>query len=272
MLRLALIAIACAVLQSPANAQPLLPTGFQDQPVVGGFNYPVGLAALPDGRVFVIEQFSANVRLIVNDALSSTDPVCVVDQVNASGGEQGLLGIAVDPGWPGRPYLYVHCDASVPGNTIRLSRYTVTGDLSFTGSGALSVDPASRRDLITDLPDTAPNHNGGTLRFGIDGRLYDSMGEDAQSCLAQDDSTLHGVILRLDVSRLPATPGGPPAIDIITPPDNAQVGSSNLRRRLIDVWGLRNPFRFQIDPLDGSRFIGDVGESAYEEVDRAASG
>ena len=198
--------------------------------------------------------------------------MCVIDQVNSSGGEQGLLGIAVDPGWPARPYIYVHCDATVPANRIRISRYTVTGDLSFTGTGALSIDIASRRDLITDLPDSAPNHNGGTLRFGTDGRLYDSMGEDAQSCLAQDDSTLHGVILRLDVSRLPLTPGGPPTLDIITPPDNAQIGASNPRRRLIDAWGLRNPFRFQIDPLDGSRFIGDVGESSYEEVDRLASG
>jgi glucose/arabinose dehydrogenase len=267
-----LAAVALVALAAPAGAQVVLPTGFEDQAVVGGLDFPVGMGPLPDGRVFVIEQFSARIRLIVNGALSSTDPVCVVDQVNTAGGEQGLLGIVVDPGWPARPYVYVHCDATVPGSTIRISRYTVAGDLAFAGSGALSIDPASRRDLINDLPDSAPNHNGGTLRFGLDGRLYDSMGEDAQSCLAQDDSTLHGVILRLDVSRLPSTPGGPPGLDIITPPDNPQVGSSNLRRRLIDDWGLRNPFRFQIDPLDGARFIGDVGESSYEEVDRAATG
>jgi glucose/arabinose dehydrogenase len=249
-----------------ASAQTLLPTGFSDQPVVAGLDFPVGMARLPDGRVFVIEQLSAKVRLIVNGALSTADPVCTIDQV-VTGGEQGLLGIAVDPGWPGRPYVYVHCDASVPGHTIRISRYTVTGDLSFTGNGALAIDVASRRDLITDLPDAASNHNGGTLRFGLDGRLYDSVGEDAQACLAQDDTTCHGVILRLDVSRLPSTPGGPPTLDVITPGDNPQIGASNLKRRLIEAWGLRNPFRFQIDPATGARFIGDVGQSAFEEID-----
>ena len=254
-----------------AHAQALLPTGFVDQPVVPGLDFPVGMARLPDSRVFVIEQLSAKVRLIVNGALSSTDPVCTIDQVVA-GGEQGLLGIAVDPGWPGRPYIYVHCDASVPGRTIRISRYTATGDLSFTGNGALAIDVASRRDLLNDLPDAASNHNGGTLRFGFDGRLYDSMGEDAQACLAQDDSTCHGVLLRLDVSRVPPTPGGPPALDVITPSDNPQVGASNLKRRLIEAWGLRNPFRFQIDPSTGARFIGDVGQSAFEEIDIDAGG
>lgn len=270
---LALWACVTAALSSaPARAQGTLPTGFADTLVAGGFNYPVGLAPLPDGRVFVIEQVSAAIRLIVNGAISTTDPVCTVDEVNSAGGEQGLLGIAVDPGWPARPYVYVHCDATVPGSNIRISRYAATGDLAFSGSGALSIDPASRRDLINDLPDFAPNHNGGTLRFGIDGRLYDSMGEDAQGCMAQDDSTLHGVILRLDVSRVPLTPGDPPALNIITPPDNAQIGASNPMRRLIDAWGLRNPFRFSIDPLDGARMIGDVGESSYEEIDRAAVG
>ena len=266
------VLLAALLPASRAEAQGTLPTDFADTLVVGGFSFPVGFAPLPDGRVFVIEQFSAKIRLIVNGSISGTDPVCVVDQVKTTGGEQGLLGIAVDPGWPTRPYVYIHCDASVPGNTIRISRYTVSGDVMFAGAGGLTIDPASRRDLINDLPDAALNHNGGTLRFGIDGRLYDSMGEDAQSCLAQDDSTGHGVILRLDVSRVPLTPGGPPGLDVITPPDNAQIGSSNLRRRLIDVWGLRNPFRFQIDPSDGARMIGDVGESAYEEVDRAATG
>jgi glucose/arabinose dehydrogenase len=267
MRRLVLIApLAATLMASAAWAQTLLPTGFSDQAVVSGLDFPVGMTRLPDGRVFVIEQLSARVRLIVNGALASIDPVCTIDQV-VTGGEQGLLGIAVDPGWPSRPYVYTHCDASVPGATIRISRYTVTGDLSFTGNGALSIDVASRRDLIADLPDAASNHNGGTLRFGLDGRLYDSVGEDAQACLAQDDSTCHGVILRLDVSRLPLTPGGPPALDVITPSDNPQIGASNLKRRLIEAWGLRNPFRFQIDPTSGARFIGDVGQSAFEEID-----
>jgi glucose/arabinose dehydrogenase len=254
------------------HAQSVLPLGFTDSIVVGGLDFPTGMARLPDGRVFVIEQKTAKVRLIVNGAMSSIDPVCTIDQVNGAGNEQGLLGIAVDSKWPAFPYIYIHCDATVPASKIRISRYTVTGDLTWSGNGALSIDVASRRDLITQLPDAAINHNGGTLRFGPGDMLYDSIGEDAQPCLAQDDSTLHGCILRLDVRRLPATPGGPPTLDVITPPDNPQVGSANLLTRLIWAWGLRNPFRFQIDPTDGVLYIGDVGQDRFEEIDRAAVG
>jgi glucose/arabinose dehydrogenase len=253
-----------------AHAQGTVPTGFEDRLIVGALDFPIGLAFLPDGRAFVIEQKTARIRLIVNGALAATDPVATLPGVQTAGPEQGLLGIAVDPRWPASAYIYVHCD-NLGTSTIRISRYLVTGDLGFTGNGALTIDPASRYDLINDLPDVASNHNGGTLRFGPDGKLYDSMGEDAQRCVAQDDSTLHGVILRLDVTRLPAGSGGPAARALITPADNPQVSATNLQRRLIWAFGLRNPFRFHIDPTDGSLFIGDVGENLYEEIDHATS-
>jgi len=261
-----LVAIACGA-PSSASAQGTVPAGFEDRLILGGLDYPVSMAFLPDGRAFVVEQFSTRVRLIVNGALAATDPVATLPDIQV-GGEQGLLGIAVDPRWPASPYVYVHCDR-LGTPSIRISRYLVAGDLSFTGNGSLTIDPTSRYDLINDLPDAASNHNGGTVRFGPDGMLYDSMGEDSQPCMAQDDSTLHGVILRLDVTRLPAGSGGPPALSLITPADNPQFTASSPRTRLIWAYGLRNPFRFQIDPLSGTLYIGDVGQNQYEEIDRA---
>jgi glucose/arabinose dehydrogenase len=248
-----------------------VPTGFSDSLMLGGLSFPVAITSLPDGRVLVTEQFSAKIRLIVNGALSSTDPVCTVPDVRDNpGSEQGLLGIAVDPGWPARPYVYVHYDAA-SSPTIHLARFTVTGDLGFTGNGALSIDPASRRDLLVTIPDNASNHNGGTLRFGPDGKLYDSLGEDAQQCAAQDTTALQGKILRLDVSAVPAGPGGPPAQSVITPADNPFVLSPNANERLVWTLGLRNPFRFTID-ADGTLFIADVGENVWEEIDRVPTG
>ena len=270
---LALLAALSAVTAArPVAAQTSLPTGFSDLLVAGALDFPVGMAFVDSRRLLVIEQKSAKIRLLVDGALSVTDPVCTVDNVQTAGDEQGLLGIAVDPLWPAQPYVYLHCDELTPANTIRISRYAVTGDLSFTGNGALSIDIASRRDLINSLPDIAENHNGGTLRFGPDGKLYDSMGEDAQGCLAQGDSTLHGVILRLEVNNLPGGPGGPSSLDVITPSDNPQVGSSNANTRLIYAYGLRNPYRFHIDPTNGDLFIADVGQSRYEEIDHATTG
>ncbi len=268
---LALALICAAALPRFAGAQGSLPVGFSDLLVTGSLDYPIGMAFLPDGRLLVIEQKSTKIRLVVGGALAPVE-VCTVDEVQTAGYEQGLLGIAVDPGWPLRPYIYIHCDNLAPPTTIRISRYTVTGDLSYTGNGALSIDVASRYDLINTLPDITNQHNGGTLRFGPDGKLYASIGDDLQSCMAQDDSTLHGVILRLEVNNLPGGAGGPPALSLITPSDNPQVGSTNANTRLIYAFGLRNPYRFQIDQPTGDLYISDVGEVTYEEVNRATSG
>jgi hypothetical protein len=154
---------------------------------------------------------------------------------------------------------------------VRISRFTVAGDLAFTGNGSLTISTATRYDLIASIPDVNSNHNGGTLRFGPDGMLYASFGEDDQGCAAQDTSGLRGVVLRLDVSRLPAGGGGPAPRALITPPGNP-FPNGGLNARLIWAFGLRNPFRFHIDPLNGALFIADVGESEWEEIDRAPVG
>jgi glucose/arabinose dehydrogenase len=183
----------------------------------------------------------------------------------ASGGEKGLLGVALDPGFPARPYLYVHCD-DASGTRIRVSRFTLTGDLAGAATGELTADPGSRFDLVADVPDNAGNHNGGTVRFGPDGMLYASFGEDADPCGAQDLTQLKGVILRLDVSRMPAGPGSAPRA-MITPADNPFVAQPDSNARLVAAYGLRNPFRFQVDPLRAWLVIGDVGQNAVEELD-----
>ena len=261
--------MALALLGAPlALAGPgVVPTGFQDVPVVGGLRWPVAMAMLTDSRVLVTEQFTGRIRLVVNGAISPIDPVCTVPGVrNNPGSEQGLLGIAIDPLFPSRPYVYVHYDyANEP--TIHIARFTVTGDLNYLGNGALSIDPASRHLLISDIPDNASNHNGGTTRFGPDGMLYVSLGEDAAPCSAQDTLLLKGKILRLDVSGLPAGPGGPPDRSVITPADNPFVTHPDINARLVWTLGLRNPFRFWIDE-NGVLFVADVGEGTWEELDR----
>jgi glucose/arabinose dehydrogenase len=268
--RLAALAATLALSSARvASAQATLPTGFTDQLVIGGLSNPTGMAFLPDGRLLLVEQFSGRIRLLVNGALAATDPVAVVPSVR-SGGERGLLGIAVDPGFPARPYVYVHCDDS-NAFVIRITRFTVGGDLAFTGNGSLTIDPASRRDVITGIPDVNSNHNGGTVHFGPDHMLYASFGEDGMGCAAQDTSGLRGVILRMDVSGMPAGGGSPPSQALIAPPDNP-FSSGGLDGRLIWAFGLRNPFRFHIDPLNGALLIADVGEDTWEEIDRAPTG
>src|SRR5205814_10363592 len=106
-------------------------------------------------------------------------PVLTVAGVSA-GGERGLLGVAVDPRYPNPPYLYLYYDLASP-QSIVISRYTLSGNLSGTG-GDLVASPTSRYDVVDGIPDQQSNHNGGTVRFGVEGLLYAGLGEDASMC------------------------------------------------------------------------------------------
>jgi glucose/arabinose dehydrogenase len=256
-----------------ANAA-VLPTNFSDTALSTGLDSPVGLALVPDPagrplRIMYVEQRTARVGLIVG-AASYT--VGVVPNVSSVDQERGLLGVVLDPDFPAAPYLYVHYCDSRTGNHIAISRFTLTGDLTDTATGALQFAAASRYDLRRDLQDNAINHNGGTVRFGPDKRLYVSLGDDATGCPAQDPKVLVGKILRLDVSRLPASGTGPAPFALLTAAGNPYATSTDSSSRLVWTTGLRNPFRFQIDPLDGALFIGDVGENSWEELDRVPAG
>jgi glucose/arabinose dehydrogenase len=257
-----------AVLATGGQAPAAVPTDFDDVVVVGGFSTPAAIAFLPDGRLLLTEQLTARIRLVVNGAIASVDPVCTVPGVRNDNFYRGLLGIAVDPRWPVHPFVYAHY-ATATG-MVSVSRFTVTGDLAFTGDGTLAIDPASRHQILSDIRDAA--HNGGTLRFGPDQMLYVSVGDSfTVPCAAQRLESLRGVILRLEVRGLPGGPGGPPAKAAITPADNPFVSHPDPNARLVWARGLRNPFRFHVDAADGAVYIGDVGEDGWEEVDRVGT-
>jgi cysteine-rich repeat protein len=256
-------------LGAPA-ARAALPSAFADDVVASGLSQPASFAFLPDGRSLVVEQVTRQIRLVVNGGFGATDPLHTIADVNTSGGERGLLGIAVDPGFPARPYIYVYFSHSGTA-TNYLSMFALAGDLSDGSSTNLQLVAASRFDVLTDIPDAASNHNGGTLRFGPDGALYASLGEDADRCAAQSPSSLKGAILRLSVANLPGAGAGPPVKSTLVPAGNPFSGPDD-NARLAFAFGLRNPFRFQIDPVSGALFIGDVGELEYEEANRAVGG
>ena len=227
-------------------------------------NLPVGFAFLPDGRHVVIEKNSGHVRVA---AVGSTASSIIGTVPNLTWqGERGLLGVAVDPDWPSRPYLYfqsTHTDT-----TIHITMYTATGALDDPFSTNLVLGSPY---LLLKFLDQYEHHNAGTLRFGPDGFLYSSMGDDGWTCRAQDVNLLNGKLLRLDVSNMPGSGNGPPPKTDITPAGNPFFGSSD-DARLVFARGMRNPFRFTIDPLTNDLYIGDVGDLAWEEVDHIEYG
>jgi glucose/arabinose dehydrogenase len=253
--------ILLAILAFPVRAQ-VVPDGITVEPVATGLSVPTGFDFLPDGRVIYVEQFTARVRVLTVGTGVQVTPVISVTGVNA-GGERGLLGIAVDPRYPDPPYLYLYYDLATP-QSIRISRYTLSGNLDGSG-GDLVASATSRYDVVDGIPDAASNHNGGTVRFGLDGLLYASLGEDASMCSAQTPG-FRGAILRLETRTLPAGAGRAFRAQV-TPADNPFATSADSAARLVAAFGLRNPFRMQLDQTTGDFVIGDVGLSLREEID-----
>jgi glucose/arabinose dehydrogenase len=129
------------------------------------------------------------------------------------------------------------------------------------------ADPASRRDILV-VHQPYSNHNGGNLVFGPDGFLYVGLGDGGSGGdphgNGQSLSTLLGKMLRID----PRLSGGFP---YRIPSDNPFVDRRDARPA-IWAYGLRNPWRYSFDRLTGDLWIGDVGQSGWEEIDRQPSG
>ena len=178
-----------------------------------------------------------------------------------AGGEQGLLGLAFHPDYQANGLFYVDYtrrgEGSAGGDTV-VAEYQRASDTR--------ADPGSRRVVLTvDQP--AANHNGGHLAFGPDGFLYIALGDGGGAGdtyhSGQDRGTLLAKLLRID----PRDPDGSGPRRYAVPASNPWVGGRG--RDETWAWGLRNPWRFSFDRTRGDLWIGDVGQGAREEVDRA---
>lgn len=238
-----------------------LPTNFvADTLISSGLQAGHDFSFLPDGRVLI-----ANRGGLVQVWAGTGGPVSVgtVSSVE-TGSERGLLSIEADPNFATNGYFYVWW-ASTSDSFMHLDRFTCTGQLSNPASTSLSFSTASRRVIINSAPDSAFNHNGGACRFGPDGMLYLSIGDDANSCSAQSLTSKRGCLLRMDLSGLASTPSNSePSYSSIDPGNNPNSAATNWTQ-LVIAYGLRNPFRMEIDQVTGNCYIGDVGLSQSEE-------
>src|SRR6185295_5874816 len=174
------------------------------------------------------------------------------------GAERGLLGLCVDPDFAanGFVYLYFTNPAPAPHNCVR--RLKASGSDPDVSDGTETA--------IVDLEDLGADtmHNGGAIHFGSDGKLYVAVGDNADANHSQSLNSRFGKILRYN-------PDGS------IPGDNP-VSFSNLSGspagdfRAIWAVGLRNPFRFAIQPGTARLFINDVGVSTWEEINDGVAG
>ncbi len=244
--RCLLAALLAASLALPARAAAV---GLQP---IGTFASPIFVTADPGDpdRIFVVQRGGV-IRLVQGG--SSTTFADLTSVVRCCQGEQGLLSMALPPDFPQTGLFYVdYVGNDGPGN-IHVAELRANGD---------SAPISTLRNVLTiPHPATTQNHNGGQLQFGPDGELYISTGDGgATHTTAQNHNSLLGKILRID----PRQSGGN-AYSI--PAGNPFAGGGGAP----EVWayGFRNPWRFSFDRQTGDLLIGDVGETAYEEVDYA---
>lgn len=221
------------------------------EPVVSGFNQPVDVVDPKDGtgRLFVVER-TGMIR-ILHDGTILPDPFLdLTGKLATSVIEQGLWSIAFHPKYAENGYCYTTSSPST--HEWRLERYQVSKDPN-------RADPSSAQTILS-FEHSGDHHYAGEMMFGPDGYLWISSGDGGGSFdtyhNAQNPATLMGAILRLDVdSKFPYA----------IPKDNPYATSTTYRP---EIWakGLRNPWRFSFDRLTGDMYIGNVGESTWEEV------
>lgn len=234
-----------AVLVSDAVTQPIYATA----------------APLDPTRLFIVSRAGGIWILDIASSVVAPAPFLDISDLVAIGSEQGLLSMAFDPNYDSNGRFFVnYTDRQGDTAIARYQRSAGDPNLADAGSGV----------VVLEIHQPFSNHNGGQIAFGADGYLYVGMGDgggggDPQEN-AQDDATLLGKMLRLDVAV--ATP---PYYAV--PPTNPGYTTGTELTELIWAKGLRNPWRFSFDKLTGDLLIGDVGQNQIEEIDyQPASG
>ncbi|HSW22149.1 MAG TPA: PQQ-dependent sugar dehydrogenase, partial [Burkholderiaceae bacterium] len=222
------------------------PAGFtRNEGFASGLSAATAFTQLPDGRLLVAQQGGALRVLQSNGTAIGTMLTLAVD----SQGERGLLGVTPHPDFASNGFLYVYYTTTQGATHNRISRFTVSGNT------------AGSEVQIADLPalSGATNHNGGAIHFGVDGKLYVGVGENANRDLAQDLNSPLGKLLRFND-------------DGSIPGDNPFCTTQGNLSCAIWARGLRNPFTFAVRASDGRIHINDVGQNTWEEVNVGARG
>lgn len=258
------------------------------------FTTPIKMEQPPgDPSRWVIIQQGGLVKSFPNvdgTPASSVKTILDITPMVKSGGETGLLGLAFHPqyqtnkkvflSWTGAgPYCGDSQLATSPTcDTTQVTPLALKSFVAWFHDNGTTLDPTPNQVLPGDdsgdathqgpLDQPYANHNGGNIEFGPDGFLYAGFGDGGSGGdpvkRAQNVDLLFGKMLRVDVDNIPA--GKRYGI----PSNNPFAGGGGAPE--IFAWGLRNPWRWSFDSATGELWAGDVGQNAFEEIDKIALG
>ena len=241
-------------------------------------NEPVELAVLPDERVLFIERRGA-VNLY-RPATGRSTKIATIPVSNkytgGQDGEDGLLGLAADPGFASNGWIYLYYSPAGPDPKNVLARYTMKGDSLDLASRAILLEVAVQRDQCC--------HTGGSIAFDRQGNLYLSTGDNTnpfatgyapiderpdRSPWDAQKSSANTNDLRGKIIRIHPEPNGTYTI----PDGNLFPRGTPQTRPEIYTMGHRNPYRIAIDKRTGFVYWGEVGPDApADSAERGPAG
>lgn len=209
--------------------------GFTVESVAGNLEVPWDMDFSPDGRIFFTERVG-RVRVIDGELL----PEPFATPPAAHRGEGGVLGLALHPSFPRKPFVYVYYTYSENHRLLnRVSR--------FTEEDSRAVE---EEIILEGIPGGAI-HNGGRLSFGPEGYLYITTGDAGNDSTAQDLDSLGGKFLRVT--------------------DNGAIPKDNPFGNQVYTYGHRNPQGFDWAP-NGNLIATEHGATAHDEVNLIIKG
>ncbi|HEY3154463.1 MAG TPA: PQQ-dependent sugar dehydrogenase [Candidatus Binatia bacterium] len=253
---LVLLAVWLSAYSPALGAPSLTDPNLSVTEITSGLSAPTTMAFIGTDDILVLQKDNGQVRRVISGALQSS---AVLDVAVDNASERGMLGIAVHPNFPTSPFIYLYyTESSTSGDTSgspagnRVYRYT--------WNGTTLTSPV----LILNLPVTpGPNHDGGAITFGPDGKLYVVIGD-----LNRD-------------GQLQNFPGGPTPDDtsvILRLNDDGSIPSDNPffsqggNVAKYFAYGIRNSFGMDFDPMTNKLWMTENGPNFFDEINLVEPG
>ncbi len=250
------LVVASAVAGS-SLAQTLVDSSLTFDTVVSGLTTPISIAFLGPDDFLVIEKSTGQVKRVQSGSVSAT----VLDLPVMSNSERGLLGIALHPDFPTTPHVFLYYSRSTGGaDNVSWQDNRVE---RFTWTGAALTDPQLIIAFSPSSLGNGPNHDGGVILFGPDGKLYGVTGDLNRNGYEQNN--LSGPIAGVGgIFRL--NPDGS------IPTDNPFVGDGRPEFERLIAYGVRNSFGISFDSKTGMLWDTENGPTSYDEVNMVPFG